>query len=148
MKRTIFLIAAAGSALTAFLFFQPVSGDGGGLMMPVTSASPMASTSEQPVAFASPTASKVFTGNVSTTTPTLKAKSSITSSTVINSPSIQGGLSIKGGGGDDDQGVSVEFNDSFPAGPFGGVVFDFSGSGCGRGEAAKRDCGAASSWGA
>ena len=102
MKRTIFLIAAAGSALTAFLFFQPVSGDGGGLMMPVTSASPVASTSEQPVAFASPTASKVFTGNVSTTTPTLKAKSSITSSTVINSPSIQGGLSIKGGGGDDD----------------------------------------------
>ena len=102
MKRTIFLIAAAGGALTAFLFFQPVSGDGGGLMMPVTSASPVASTSEQPVAFASPTASKVFTGNVSTTTPTLKAKSSITSSTVINSPSIQGGLSIKGGGGDDD----------------------------------------------
>ena len=102
MKRTVFLIAAAGSALTAFLFFQPVSGDGGGLMMPVTSASPVASTSEQPVAFASPTASKVFTGNVSTTTPTLKAKSSITSSTVINSPSIQGGLSIKGGGGDDD----------------------------------------------
>jgi plastocyanin domain-containing protein len=102
MKRTIFLITAAGSTLTAFLFFQPVSGDGGGLMMPVTSASPVASTSEQPVAFASPTASKVFTGNVSTTTPTLKAKSSITSSTVINSPSIQGGLSIKGGGGDDD----------------------------------------------
>ena len=102
MKRTIFLIAAAGSALTAFLFFQPVSGDGGGLMTPATMASPAASTSEQPVAFASPTASKVFTGNVSTTTPTLKAKSSITSSTVINSPSIQGGLSIKGGSGDDD----------------------------------------------
>ena len=111
MKRTIFLIAAAGSALTAFLFFQPVSGDGGGLMMPVTSASPVASTSEQPVAFASPTASKVFTGNVSTTTPTLKAKSSITSSTVINSPSIQGGLSIKGGTGDDDDDENYEEDD-------------------------------------
>jgi len=102
MKRTIFLIAAAGSVLTAFLFFQPVSGDGGGLMTPATMASPAASTSEQPVAFASPTASKVVTGNVSTNTPTLKAKSPIISSTVINSPSIQGGLSIKGGGGDDD----------------------------------------------
>jgi len=111
MKRTIFLIAAAGSVLTAFLFFQPVSGDGGGLMTPATLASPVASTSEQPVAFASPTASKVFTGNVSTTTPTLKAKSSITSSTVINSPNIQGGLSIKGGGGDDDDDEGYDEDD-------------------------------------
>ena len=102
MKRTIFLIAAAGSVLTAFLFFQPVSGDGGGLMTPATSASPVASTSEQPVAFASPTVSKAVTGNLSTNTPTLKAKAPISSSTVINSPNIQGGLSIKGGGGDDD----------------------------------------------
>ena len=102
MKRTIFLIAAAGSVLTAFLFFQPVSGDGGGLMTPATSASPVASTSEQPVAFASPTVSKAVTGNLSTNTPTLKAKPPISSSTVINSPSIQGGLSIKGGDGDDD----------------------------------------------
>ena len=102
MKRTIFLIAAAGSVLTAFLFFQPVSGDGGGLMTPATLASPVASTSEQPAAFASPTASNVVTGNVSTNTPTLKAKAPISSSTVINSPNIQGSLSIKGGGGDDD----------------------------------------------
>ena len=102
MKRTIFLIAAAGSVLTAFLFFQPVSGDGGGLMTPATSASPVASTSEQPVAFASPTVSKAVTGNLSTNTPPLKAKAPISSSTVINSPNIQGGLSIKGGGGDDD----------------------------------------------
>ena len=102
MKRTVFLIAAAGSVLTAFLFFQPVSGDGGGLMTPATSASPVASTSEQPVAFASPTVSKAVTGNSSTNTPTLKAKAPIPSSTVINSPSIQGSLSIKGGGGDDD----------------------------------------------
>ena len=102
MKRTIFLIAAAGSVLTAFLFFQPVSGDGGGLMTPATLASPVASTSEQPVAFASPTVSKAVTGNLSTNTPTLKAKAPISSSTVINSPNIQGGLSIKGGGGDDD----------------------------------------------
>ena len=80
-------------------------------MTPATMASPVASTSEQPVAFASPTASKVFTGNVSTTTPTLKAKSSITSSTVINSPNIQGGLSIKGGGGDDDDDEGYEGDD-------------------------------------
>ena len=102
MKRTIFLIAASGSVLTAFLFFQPVSGDGGVLMTPATMASPVASTSEQPVAFASPTVSKAVTGNSSTNTPTLKAKAPISSSTVINSPNIQGGLSIKGGGGDDD----------------------------------------------
>ena len=102
MKRTVFLIAAAGSVLTAFLFFQPVSGDGGGLMTPATMASPVANTSEQPVASTSPTVNKVVTGNVFTNTPTLKAKSPISSSTVINSPSIQGGLSIKGGGGDDD----------------------------------------------
>lgn len=102
MKRTIFLIAAAGSVLTAFLFFQPVSGDGGGLMTPATSASPVASTSEQPVAATSPAANKVVTGNVISNTPTLKANSSISGSTVINSPGIQGGLSIKDGGGDDD----------------------------------------------
>ena len=102
MKRTVFLIAAAGSVLTAFLFFQPVSGDGGGLMTPATMAFPVASTSEQPAASTSPTVNKVVTGNVFTNTPTLKAKSPISSSTVINSPSIQGGLSIKGGGGDDD----------------------------------------------
>ena len=102
MKRTIFLIVSAGSVLTAFLFFQPVSGDGGGLMTPATSASPVASTSEQPVAATSPAAGKMGTGNVFTNTPTLKANSLITGSTVINSPSIQGGLSIKGGGGDDD----------------------------------------------
>ena len=102
MKRTIFLIAAAGSVLTAFLFFQPVSGDGGGLMTPATMSSPVASTSEQPVSSTSPTVNKVVTGNVFTNTPTLKAKSPISSSTVINSPSIQGGLSIKGGDGDDD----------------------------------------------
>ena len=102
MKRTLFLIAAAGSVFIAFLFFQPVSGDGGGLMTPATMASPVASTSEQPVASTSPTVNKVVTGNVFTNTPTLKAKSPISSSTVINSPSIQGGLSIKGGGGDDD----------------------------------------------
>ena len=108
MKRTIFLIAAAGSVLTAFLFFQPASGDGGGLMTPATMASPAASTSEQPVAFASPTVSKAVTGNLSTNTPTLKAKAPISSSTVINPPSIQGGLSIKGGGGDDDDDESYE----------------------------------------
>ncbi len=102
MKRTLFLIAAAGSVLTAFLFFQPVSGDSGGLMTPATMASPVASTSEQPAASTSPTVNKVVTGNVFTNTPTLKAKPPISSSTVINSPSIQGGLSIKGGGGDDD----------------------------------------------
>ena len=108
MKRTIFLIAAAGSVLTAFLFFQPVSGDGGGLMTPATMASPVASTSEQPVASTSPTVNKVVTGNVFTNTPTLKAKPPISSSTVINSPSIQGGLSIKGGGGDDDDDEGYE----------------------------------------
>lgn len=108
MKRTVFLIAAAGSVLTAFLFFQPVSGDGGGLMTPATSASPAASTSEQPVALASPTANKVVTGNAFTKTPTLKAKSPIATATVINSPSIQGGLSIKGGGGDDDDDEGYE----------------------------------------
>jgi hypothetical protein len=111
MKRTIFLIAAAGSVLTAFLFFQPVSGDGGGLMTPATLASPVASTSEQPAAFASPTASNVVTGNASTNTPTLKAKAPISSSTVINSPNIQGGLSIKGGGGDDDDDEGYEGDD-------------------------------------
>ena len=111
MKRTIFLIAAAGSVLTAFLFFQPVSGDGGGLMTPATLASPVASTSEQPAAFASPTASNVVTGNASTNTPTLKAKAPISSSTVINSPNIQGGLSIKGGGGDDDDDEGYEEDD-------------------------------------
>ena len=111
MKRTIFLTAAAGSVLTAFLFFQPVSGDGGGLMTPATSASPVASTSEQPVAFASPTVSKAVTGNLSTNTPTLKAKAPISSSTVINSPNIQGGLSIKGGGGDDDDDEGYDEDD-------------------------------------
>ena len=111
MKRTIFLIAAAGSVLTAFFFFQPVSGDGGGLMTPVTMASPVASTSEQPAASTSPTVNKVVTGNVFTNTPTLKAKSPISSSTVINSPSIQGGLSIKGGGGDDDDDEGYEEDD-------------------------------------
>ena len=111
MKRTIFLIAAAGSVLTAFLFFQPVSGDGGGLMTPATSASPVASTSEQPVAFASPTVSKSVTGNLSTNTPTLKAKAPISSSTVINSPNIQGGLSIKGGGGDDEHDEGYDDDD-------------------------------------
>jgi hypothetical protein len=111
MKRTIFLIAAAGSALTAFLFFQPVSGDGGGLMTPATMASPVASTSEQPVASTSPTVNKVVTGNVFTNTPTLKAKPPISSSTVINSPSIQGGLSIKGGGGDDDDDEGYDDDD-------------------------------------
>jgi hypothetical protein len=111
MKRTIFLIAAAGSVLTAFLFFQPVSGDGGGLMTPATMASPVASTSEQPVASTSPTVNKVFTGNVFTNTPTLKAKPPISSSTVINSPSIQGGLSIKGGGGDDDDDEGYDDDD-------------------------------------
>ena len=111
MKRTIFLIAAAGSVLTAFLFFQPVSGDGGGLMTPSTSASPVASTSEQPVAFASPTVSKAVTGNLSTNTPTLKAKAPISSSTVINSPNIQGGLSIKGGGGDDEHDEGYDDDD-------------------------------------
>ena len=108
MKRTIFLIAAAGSVLTAFLFFQPVSGDGGGLITPATPASPVASASEQPVASTSPTDNKVVTGNVFTNTPTLKANSSISGSTVINPPSIQGGLSIKGGGGDDDDDESYE----------------------------------------
>ena len=108
MKRTIFLIAAAGSVLTAFLFFQPVSGDGGGLMTPATMAFPVASTSEQPAASTSPTVNKVVTGNVFTNTPTLKAKPPISSSTVINSPSIQGGLSIKGGGGDDDDDEGYE----------------------------------------
>ena len=111
MKRTVFLIAAAGSVLTAFLFFQPVSGDGGGLMTPATMASPVASTSEQPVAFASPTVSKAVTGNLSTNTPTLKAKAPISSSTVINSPNIQGGLSIKGGGGDDDDDEGYDEDD-------------------------------------
>ena len=111
MKRTIFLIAAAGSVLTAFLFFQPVSGDGGGLMTPATLASPVASTSEQPVAFASPTVSKAVTGNLSTNTPTLKAKAPISSSTVINSPNIQGSLSIKGGGGDDDDDEGYDDDD-------------------------------------
>ena len=111
MKRTIFLIAAAGSVLTALLFFQPASGDGGGLMTPATSASPVASTSEQPVAFASPTVSKAVTGNLSTNTPTLKAKAPISSSTVINSPNIQGGLSIKGGGGDDDDDEGYDDDD-------------------------------------
>ena len=111
MKRTVFLIAAAGSVLTAFLFFQPVSGDGGGLMTPATSASPVASTSEQPVAFASPTVSKAVTGNLSTNTPTLKAKAPISSSTVINSPNIQGGLSIKGGGGDDEHDEGYDDDD-------------------------------------
>ena len=111
MKRTVFLIAAAGSVLTAFLFFQPVSGDGGGLMTPAASASPVASTSEQPVAFASPTVSKAVTGNLSTNTPTLKAKAPISSSTVINSPNIQGGLSIKGGGGDDDDDEGYDDDD-------------------------------------
>ena len=111
MKRTIFLIAAAGSVLTAFLFFQPVSGDGGGLMTPATMASPVASTSEQPVASTSPTVNKVVTGNVFTNTPTLKAKPPISSSTVINSPSIQGGLSIKGGGGDDDDDEGYDDDD-------------------------------------
>ena len=111
MKRTIFLIAASGSVLTAFLFFQPVSGDGGVLMTPATMASPVASTSEQPVAFASPTVSKAVTGNLSTNTPTLKAKAPISSSTVINSPNIQGGLSIKGGGGDDDDDEGYDEDD-------------------------------------
>jgi hypothetical protein len=111
MKRTIFLIAAAGSVLTAFLFFQPVSGDGGGLMTPATMASPVASTSEQPVASTSPTVNKVVTGNVFTNTPTLKAKPPISSSTVINSPSVQGGLSIKGGGGDDDDDEGYDDDD-------------------------------------
>ena len=111
MKRTVFLIAAAGSVLTAFLFFQPVSGDGGGLMTPATMASPVASTSEQPAASTSPTVNKVVTGNVFTNTPTLKAKSPISSSTVINSPNIQGGLSIKGGGGDDDDDEGYDDDD-------------------------------------
>jgi hypothetical protein len=111
MKRTVFLIAAAGSVLTAFLFFQPVSGDSGGLMTPATLASPVASTSEQPVASTSPTVNKVVTGNVFTNTPTLKAKAPISSSTVINSPNIQGGLSIKGGGGDDDDDEGYEGDD-------------------------------------
>ena len=111
MKRTVFLIAAAGSVLTAFLFFQPVSGDGGGLMTPATMASPVASASEQPVTFASPTVSKAVTGNLSTNTPTLKAKAPISSSTVINSPNIQGGLSIKGGGGDDDDDEGYDEDD-------------------------------------
>ena len=111
MKRTVFLIAAAGSVLTAFLFFQPVSGDGGGLMTPATMASPVASTSEQPAASTSPTVNKVVTGNVFTNTPTLKAKPPISSSTVINSPSVQGGLSIKGGGGDDDDDEGYDDDD-------------------------------------
>jgi hypothetical protein len=111
MKRTIFLIAAAGSVLTAFLFFQPVSGDGGVLMTPATMASPVASTPEQPAASTSPTVNKVVTGNVFTNTPTLKAKAPISSSTVINSPNIQGGLSIKGGGGDDDDDEGYDDDD-------------------------------------
>jgi hypothetical protein len=111
MKRTVFLIAAAGSVLTAFLFFQPVSGDVGGLITPATSASPVASASEQPVASTSPTDNKVGTGNVFTNTPTLKAKAPISSSTVINSPNIQGGLSIKGGGGDDDDDEGYDDDD-------------------------------------
>ena len=117
MKRTIFLIAAAGSALTAFLFFQPVSNDGGGLMTPATTASPVASTSEQPVAFTSTdpspqstpttkatsksapvtnTTNSGVTKKVATNTPALKAKS----------PSVSTPPSIKGGGDDegDDEG--------------------------------------------
>ncbi len=117
MKRTVFLIAAAGSVLTAFLFFQPVSNNGGGLMSPATTASPVASTSEQPVAFTSPdpspqstpttkvksksvpvanTTKSGATKKVATNTPALKAKS----------PSISTPPSIKGGGDDegDDEG--------------------------------------------
>lgn len=117
MKRTIFLIAAAGSALTAFLFFQPVSNDGGGLMTLATTASPVASTSEQPVAFTSTdpspestpttkatsksapvtnTTNSGVTKKVATNTPALKAKS----------PSVSTPPSIKGGGDDegDDEG--------------------------------------------
>lgn len=103
MKRTVFLIAAAGSVLTAFLFFQPVSNNGGGLMSPATTASPVARTSEQPVAFTSPDPSPQ-----STPTTKIKSKSApvtnsgATKKVTTNSPSISIPPSIKGGGGDDE----------------------------------------------
>ena len=103
MKRTIFLIAAAGGALTAFLFFQPVSNDGGGLMTPATLASPVASTSEQPVAFNSPDPSPQSTPTTKVaTTPTSKIKSPTSGSALTTSPAIPSAPSIQGGGGDDE----------------------------------------------
>ncbi len=120
MKRIIFMIVAAGSALTAFLFFQPVSNDDGGLISPPTLASPVASASEQPVAFTSAGAtaqstttsgssaqpvavpSKAVTKNLITNSPALKTKSS-TTGTAVNSPqSITGAPSIQGGDEDED----------------------------------------------
>jgi hypothetical protein len=120
MKRTVFLIAAAGSVLTAFLFFQPASNNGGGLISPATTASPVASTSEQPVAFTStdpspqsmpttkatskpaPVINSGVTRKVTSNAPALKAKSP----GVSNPPSIKGIKGIKGGGDDegDDEG--------------------------------------------
>ena len=121
MKRTIFLIAAAGSVLTAFLFFQPVSGDGGGLMTPATSASPVASTSEQPVALTSTGVSaQNTTTNGTSAQPTPVSNSGVTKKITTNapalkvkSPSISIPPSIKGGGDDegDDEGDDGDYED-------------------------------------
>ncbi len=105
MKRLIFMIVGVGSALTAFLFFQPVSNDGEGLTSPTTLASPVANASEQPAAISG----NAVTENLISNSPILKTKSP-TLGTAINAPqsisgslSIPGGLSIQvGGDGDDD----------------------------------------------
>lgn len=109
MKRTVFLIAAAGSVLTAFLFFQPVSNNGGGLMSPATTASPVASTSEQPVAFTSTDPSPKSTPTTKATSKSAPVtntnKSGVTKKVKTNSPNISNPptiRSIKGGRGDDE----------------------------------------------
>lgn len=114
MKRLIFMIVGVGSALTAFLFFQPVSNDGEGLTSPTTLASPVANASEQPAAISG----NAVTENLISNSPILKTKSP-TLGTAINAPqsisgslSIPGGLSIQGGGdGDDDDDENYEEDD-------------------------------------
>jgi hypothetical protein len=117
MKRTVFLIAAAGSVLTAFLFFQPVSNDGGRLVSPATTASPVASTSKQPVALTSTGVSaQNTTTNGTSAQPTPVSNSGVTKKITTNapalkvkSPSISIPSSIKGGG--DDEGDDGDYED-------------------------------------
>ena len=105
MKRTVFFIAAAGSVLTAFLFFQPVSNAGGGLMSPASEASPVASTSAQPVALTSMGGSaQNAKTNGTSAQPTLVSNIGVTKKVTTNSPSISIPPSIKGGGDDEGDG--------------------------------------------
>ena len=75
-------------------------------MSPATTASPVASTSEQPVAFTSTDPSPKSTPTTKATSksaPVINTnKSGVTKKVKTNSPSISNPPNIKGGGGDDE----------------------------------------------